>query len=318
VWGPRRDQESGRRLEIPALGVVNATGVHSDVLRGMDDPALPPIISASQGTHLGAAAGLPPREQRGHWSQDEDGRVLFAVPWQRARDRGDHRYRGRQDRRGTAPMAEEVEFLLTHAARYLTRDPQPSDVLSVFSGLRPLVARAAQGHGGAVPGPHHLCLGLRPAHRGGREVDHLPQDGGDVVGPGGDARGPGASPVHLRAPASPRLDPPGFPRSPILVIYGADAPRVMELGRQDRSLWERLSPDLPYLARKVVWAARHEMARSVTDVLARRTRALLLGARAPGGGPGRSLAPGAELHRDAAWETRSTASSGTWRPYSAD
>ena len=47
-----------------------------------------------------------------------------------------------------------------------------------------------------------------------------------------------------------------------------------------QSLAATLHPDLPYTGAEVVWAARHEMARTIEDVLARRTRALFLNARA--------------------------------------
>jgi glycerol-3-phosphate dehydrogenase len=63
-------------------------------------------------------------------------------------------------------------------------------------------------------------------------------------------------------------------------VYGADAAAIKELAQSDPSLAEKIRPELPYIGAEVVWAVRQEMARTVEDVLARRTRALLLGARA--------------------------------------
>ena len=86
-------------------------------------------------------------------------------------------------------------------------------------------------------------------------------------------------------------------------MYGADAPAIEQLMRSDAALGERLHPALPYCGAEVVWAARSEMARTVEDVLARRTRALFLDARAA-----LAMAPrvaellAAELGRDAAWQ----------------
>ena len=67
---------------------------------------------------------------------------------------------------------------------------------------------------------------------------------------------------------------------PGLRVYGADAPAIQEIAREEPALAEKLHPELPYIGAEVVWAVRAEMARTVEDVLARRTRALLLGARA--------------------------------------
>jgi glycerol-3-phosphate dehydrogenase len=87
--------------------------------------------------------------------------------------------------------------------------------------------------------------------------------------------------------------------------YGTDAALLESLIEEDASLAEPLHPDLPYRNVHVVWAARHEMARSVEDVLARRTRSLLLDARASieaAPAVARSLAR--ELGRDADWAKR--------------
>ena len=66
---------------------------------------------------------------------------------------------------------------------------------------------------------------------------------------------------------------------PNLRVYGADAPAIREIAAADPELANKIHPDLPYIGAEVVWAVREEMARTVEDVLARRTRALLLGAR---------------------------------------
>ena len=87
--------------------------------------------------------------------------------------------------------------------------------------------------------------------------------------------------------------------------YGADASFIGNLIQSDAALGVQLHPDLPIRAAQVVWAARDEMARTVEDVLARRTRALFLNARAAV-----MMAPrvaqlmAQELRRDGAWEQR--------------
>jgi glycerol-3-phosphate dehydrogenase len=65
-----------------------------------------------------------------------------------------------------------------------------------------------------------------------------------------------------------------------LAVYGTDAPEIGKLVEADPKLGEKLHPALPYIDAEVVWAVRHEMARTIEDVLARRTRALFLNAKA--------------------------------------
>jgi glycerol-3-phosphate dehydrogenase len=96
-----------------------------------------------------------------------------------------------------------------------------------------------------------------------------------------------------------------------LRVYGSDAPLIQDLMRAEPALAEPLDPALPYTGAEVVWAARHEMARTVEDVLARRTRALFLNAKAA-----MRMAPSVaglmarELHRDRAWQTQQVESFG--------
>jgi len=82
-----------------------------------------------------------------------------------------------------------------------------------------------------------------------------------------------------------------------LCVYGSDAAGVLALNRP-----ERLHPDLPYTEAQVIWGVRQEMARTLDDMLSRRTRALVLNARAAV-----TMAPrvaalmAAELGRDQRW-----------------
>jgi glycerol-3-phosphate dehydrogenase len=93
-----------------------------------------------------------------------------------------------------------------------------------------------------------------------------------------------------------------------LSVFGADAPRILEIQRDSPALAEPLHADLPYTGAEVVWTARCELARTVEDVLARRTRALFLNARAA-----LAMAPrvaelmASELGRDARWQEKQVA-----------
>src|SRR5258707_3366335 len=88
-------------------------------------------------------------------------------------------------------------------------------------------------------------------------------------------------------------------------VYGSDLPMIQQLSTEDPGLEKLLHPRLPYRLREVVWAARYEMARTVEDVLARRTRALFLDARAAvEAAPAVADMLAKELGRDAAWRER--------------
>ena len=111
-------------------------------------------------------------------------------------------------------------------------------------------------------------------------------------------------PLHGHGPAVRRPEP--------WDVYGTDASALRRLAREEPALGEPLHPRLPYLAVQVAWAARREMARTVEDVLARRTRALLLDARASlEAAPGVADIMARELGRDATWRDRQVAAYAT-------
>ncbi len=201
-----RDTESGRELTIRARVVINATGVFTDAIRRLDEPAAKPIITASQGAHIVLDRSFLPGDSALMVPKTDDGRVLFAIPWH------GHVVIGTTDTlREDAPLeprplAEEIDFLLEHAARYLTRAPGKADILSAFAGLRPLLGKAALGADFAhLPRTRAARLALRSRHDRRRQVDHLPRDGGADRGSRRDRRRLAASPVaHTRPPSARR------------------------------------------------------------------------------------------------------------------
>jgi Glycerol-3-phosphate dehydrogenase len=129
-----RDLETGAEYQIRARAVVNATGVFSDGVRKMDDPGAESIIAASQGSHLVLPKVFLPGDSAIMVPNTPDGRVLFAVPWH------DHVVVGTTDlgvdniTTEPTPMDEEIGFILTNAAKYLSKTPDRSDILSVYAG----------------------------------------------------------------------------------------------------------------------------------------------------------------------------------------
>lgn len=312
VRGARvRDEETGTEAEVRARVVVNATGIFADGLRRMDDPASPPLLAPSQGVHLVLDRRFQPGESAILVPHTDDGRVLFAVPWHGRVVVGTTDTPVAEPSLEPRPLPEEVEFLLHHAARYLIRDPGRADVLSVFAGLRPLVrGNRAAARTAALSRDHTLLVspsglvtlagGKWTTYRrmGEDTVDHA------AMVAGLDERPSRTADLHLHGWAE---------EGPLRAWsgYGADAPELARLAAGHPGWDEPLHLNLPYRVCEVVWAARHEMARSVEDVLARRTRSLLLDARASVEvAPRVAALLAGELGRDEAWQREQVAEYG--------
>lgn len=298
-----QDMETGTIRQIRAKAVVNAAGIFMDEVRRMDQPDLADGLSLSQGVHLVLDRSFLGGDDAIMIPRTADGRVLFVLPWL------DRTVVGTTDTPIPAPSLEphaqedEITFLLSHAAHYLTRPPTRADVLATFTGIRPLVKAKGVSGTSAVPRDHVLMRsdsGLVTITGGKwttyREMAEQTVDAAVAVAgltprpcPTRDLR------LHGWVAAADPADP--------LAAYGDDAPRVRAV-LAERPGWEApLHPRLPYRLGEVVFAARHQMARTVEDVLARRTRALLLDARAAAeAAPAVATLLAAELGRDAAWE----------------
>ncbi len=277
-----RDMETGQTVTVAARVVINATGVFSDQVKRLDDPQAPKSVVPSQGVHLildhsflqGNSAIMIPHTP--------DGRVLFAVPWHQHVIVGTTDTLTEQIDLEPRAKTEEIDFLLSTSAQYLKKDPTPDDVLSIFAGLRPLAAPAdGSGNTKDISRRHQITVSLSGliTITGGkwttyRKMAEEVMDKAIIVG-GLDERE--CATKHL--PIHGYLKNTDF-EAP-LYYYGTDRPLIEEtILAKDARFKEKLHPRLPYLKGEVLWAVRHEMALNVEDILARRTRALFLDARA--------------------------------------
>ncbi len=303
-----RDVETDREYRVNARVVVNATGVFTDEVRRFDDPDATTLIQPSQGVHLVLDRSFLPGESAVMVPHTEDGRVLFAVPWH------DRVVVGTTDtpvdrvELEPRPLADEVSYLLAYAARYLTRDPAPSDVLSAFAGLRPLVKAGEGKDTASLSRDHTLAISASGlvTITGGKWTTYrkMAEDTVDQAAIVAGLEEHPSSTATLRLHGW--LKVPGA--APPLDVYGSDAPAVRELLGERRGWDEPMERRLPYLRGEAVWAARHEMARTVEDVLARRTRALLLDARASiAAAPGVAEVLARELGRSRRWQREQVA-----------
>lgn len=152
-----KDAETGRTHELSARVVLNATGVFADEVRRLDDTRAPARLAPSQGAHVVLPREFLPGDAALMIPKTSDGRLLFAIPWLGRVLLGTTDTPVTEIAREPLPLDGEIQFLLEHAARYLTRAPVRADVLSAFAGLRPLV-RAGAGPTSALSRDHVIAV----------------------------------------------------------------------------------------------------------------------------------------------------------------
>jgi len=299
-----RDIENGVEFEVQARAVVNACGVHAGETVALDGHPRDSLLAISQGSHFVLPRSFLPGDTALMIPKTADGRVLFAIPWHGAVLVGTTDVPVESHSPEPRALPEEKQFLRDHIARYLGRVPRPEEILSVWSGLRPLV-RQGNAKTSKLSRDHTILVsssGLITVTGGkwttyrrmgqdtidrAEQVASLPKRPSNTL----DLKLHGWVPGPSRAAA------------PWETVYGADLPALNALSENNKSLDALLHPRLPFRRSEVAWAARHEMARTVEDILARRTRALFLDARAAiEAAPAAADLLAGELGRSEAWK----------------
>jgi glycerol-3-phosphate dehydrogenase len=275
-------QETGSEYELEGRAVINATGIFTDTIREMNDPDAASTLRPSQGVHIVLDRSFLPGDSAIMVPKTDDGRILFAIPWNDRIVVGTTDTPVEEVSLEPTPTVGELEFLLEHAQRYLVNDPGPEDVLSTFAGIRPLVA---------------------PPSSSGEETSEISREHQLHISNSGLVTISGGKWTTYRKMAADTIDqaatladlderPSVTHNLPIhgwhehseefgdLAPYGSDAVELQALMKENPSLDTPIHDQLPLREAQVVWAVREEMARTVEDVLSRRTRCLLLNARA--------------------------------------
>ncbi|OGN64522.1 MAG: FAD-dependent oxidoreductase, partial [Chlamydiae bacterium RIFCSPHIGHO2_12_FULL_49_9] len=275
-----RDLETGQEYPQKAKVVINATGVFVDNLRKLDDPAMKPMVSPSQGVHLVLDRSFMPSETAILIPETEDGRVLFLIPWHRHLIVGTTDTPIKEAALEPKPLQEEIDFILNCARKFLTKAPTRKDILSAFAGLRPLAKIEGVSQTASLARDHVISIsksGLITI-TGGKWTTYRKM-AESVIDKAIALKGLTPLPCRTR-----HLPLHGFKRGrhPVndWIAYGTDTARLETLIQERPDLGHLLHPRLPYLPVEVIWAVREEMARTLEDVLARRTRSLFLDAKA--------------------------------------
>ncbi|NQV29338.1 MAG: glycerol-3-phosphate dehydrogenase/oxidase [Candidatus Marinimicrobia bacterium] len=274
------DLETGKEYELEARVIINATGPFTDSIRKMDDAANLPMIAHSQGVHIVLEKAFLPGKNAIMVPHTDDGRVLFAIPWHHKVLVGTTDTPLTHCEYEPKPLPEEIEFLLNHTARYLSKDPARQDVLSMFAGVRPLVTNPEAENTAAISREHVVNIsksGLVTIAGGKwttyRKMAEDTLEQAIIVGD-----------LEPRPCVSAELQIHGYHQHPEkfgdLAVYGADAVAIKNIYQEQPELQDRIHPRLEYTKAEVLWAVREEMALTVADFLSRRSRAILLDARA--------------------------------------
>lgn len=276
-----KDLETGKVHSIQAKTVINATGVFADKVKQMDEPDVKDMIQPSQGIHLVVDKSFLPDKYAIMVPQTKDGRVMFAVPWH------DKVVLGTTDTMKEKPELEpkaqeaEIDFILETAGQYLVKQPTREDVLSVFSGLRPLAKPEGDGKSTKEISRHHKVMisqsGLITIIGGKwttyRKMAEDTVDNAILIGA-----------LDERRCITNNLPIYGYDKNldlstDPLAVYGTEKYQLLDLEEENPDLAQIISEDLPLRKSQIVWAVRHEMARTVEDMLARRVRGLFLNSK---------------------------------------
>jgi len=275
------DQETGKEYNVKAKSVINATGVFVDQVNLLDDPKSKPLVVVSQGVHLVLDKSFLQSDYAIMIPKTSDGRVLFAVPWHNKVVVGTTDTPMKEPTLEPRALDEEIEFILNNAGQYLTKSPSRADVKSVFAGLRPLAAPQDEDEETKEISRSHKIIVSKSGLItiiGGKWTTYR-QMGEDIIDKamlvGGLAERSCETknmPIHGYVKNVDRKDH--------LYVFGSDIPKIKTLISNHPELDEQLDERLPYKKAEVIWGTREEMARTIEDILARRTRALFLDAAA--------------------------------------
>jgi len=269
-------EADGASVDVRAAVVVNAAGVWADDVRALDEAGHPHSLRPAKGIHVTVPWAKVRNDIAAIVPVPKDRRSIFVVPWD------DFTYIGTTDTDYDGPLddpqctPDDVAYLLDAMNLVLAEPLTPADVVGTWAGLRPLLARARDERTADLSRRHAVRRSSSGVITitGGKLTTYrrMASDTVDAVvkalGRGGRCRTKKLRLLGAEGPA---------PADDHLAHrYGSEAGAVLALVDEQPALGEPLVPGLPYLRAEAIHAVRREMARSLDDVLSRRTRARLL------------------------------------------
>ncbi|MBI2374162.1 MAG: glycerol-3-phosphate dehydrogenase [Deltaproteobacteria bacterium] len=284
------DVTTGRRLSVFAKGVVNATGAWTDSVRRLAHVESS-VIRATKGVHVVLKKQDLAVRQAVAMMAPQDGRVIFAIPWNERTVLGTTDTDDASDPASPIVTRADVEYLLEAAnVRFPSADLSPADVISAWVGLRPLIRPDESLESASdVPREHRIYRDGRVVSVAGGKLTTYRKMAEEVVDVAVEtigarcadpstkqARLPGAvgldeSPADFASMLATEASLPPDVAARLAHVYGARARGVLSRAVNDRGLLERVTKERDVIWAEVVFAVEEEMAMSVEDVLVRRT-----------------------------------------------
>jgi glycerol-3-phosphate dehydrogenase len=275
------DQETYIEYSIRAKSIINATGVFADEIIQLDEPGTKRMIQPSQGIHIVLDRDFLKSDHAVMVPQTSDGRVMFAVPWYNRIVIGTTDTI--VDRISPEPRAleDEIKFLLETTGQYLDKRPTRQDILSIFAGLRPLAAPQGEGKSTKDISRRHKInvssSGLITIV-GGKWTSYRRMAEDAVNETINSSHVPRSKCITTDLKIHGYDDQTNAGSNPYST-YGSDQPKLSTIENESDEFTGFLSESLQIKKSQIIWAVREELARTVEDALARRTRALFLDAR---------------------------------------
>ncbi len=274
------DAETSEVYHVNAKVVINATGIFTDKILKMKDPKHKKTVIPSQGIHLMLERSFLDSDTALMIPKTSDGRVLFIIPWHDKVIAGTTDTLIKKPKIEPVPLEAEVDFILETINAYLTKKASRSDVLSVFSGLRPLAKpKKDETNTKEVSRSHKIILDDNMVSIVGGKWTTYRKMAEDVMETVIENFNLPSVPcttkaISIHGNPSEALNAPDH-----LNMYGSDLKTFKAFEAEDPMYSQKLHPKYGYTQGQVVWAVRNEMARTIEDFLSRRIRLLLLDAR---------------------------------------
>ena len=273
------DKTCNKEFTIRSKSFINATGVFSDELMKKDDGLHENIITASQGIHLVVSQKYFKGNHALLIPKTTDGRVLFAVPWLNKIIVGTTDSEVNQLLNEPIALEQEVNFVLDNFNQYAETPISKNQIESVFAGLRPLVKSKSKEKSAFISREHSIFIS--PSRlvtiTGGKWTTYriMAKDAIDnaVFISGLERKECVTKKLKIGAWSLP------IDTSNHLSIYGENKNKIENIIDENILLKEKVHPDFPYINAEIIWFVRNEMAITLEDVLARRTRMLFLNSK---------------------------------------